>query len=182
MANHGVCIPVQTAAMNIDAYNRSCYSASDVDNGNVLVISGKETTAGRTEAWTGIVPSTGNGLTGLWMAYEPEIVTVVSGSSKYKGLNDDPRNFYNIAGIVFSIFKPQLGDIILLTDDALNGTKGVNTFVNATNTGGFELAWASSNTGSILSLQLTATTYISLPTGGIDDQRETAYQFVVVGL
>jgi hypothetical protein len=166
--------------MNIDAYNRSCYCASDVDNGNVIKLTGKETTAGRLEAWTGVVPSTGNGLTGLWMVYEPEIVTVVSGDSKYRGLNDDPRNFYNLGGSIFSVFKPQLGDEVLLTADALYGS--VNLYVNATNTGGFELAWAASNTGSILSLELVATTYISLATGGIDDQRETAYQFVVVGL
>ena len=183
MASHGVCIPVQVAAMNIDAYNRSCYCASDVDNGNVVYLSGKETNSARLEVWTGVQPATaggGSALTGLWMAYEPEIVSVVSGSSVYKGLNNDPRNFYNIATGVFSIFRLQLDDEVILTADALYGS--ANLFANATNTGGFELAWAASNPGSILSLQLVKTTYISLATGGIDDQREDAYQFVVVGL
>ena len=121
--SYGVCLPVSVAALNIDAFNRSAVSASAVENGNVVVLATKSTTAGEAEVWTATVPSTGNGLTGLWMAYEPELVLTSSGSSQYKGLDPDPRNFRNEIGDIFSVFKPQLGDIITLTDDALSTNK-----------------------------------------------------------
>ena len=178
--SYGVLLPVSIAAMNIDAYNRSAICAlSDVDNGNVVYLSGKSTVAGLSEVWLAVEPAAT--LTGLWMAYEPEISIAVSGSSKYKGLNPDPRSFTNLAGSVFSVFKPQIGDEMILSADALAGS--VSTYVNATiTTGGLHLYWGGSQTGSVLSMKLMATTYISLATGGIDDQRETAYQFQVVGL
>ena len=183
--SYGVCIPVSIAAMNVDAWNRSAVSASTVENGNVVVLATKSATAGQSEVWTATVPS--GTLTGLWMAYEPEIVTTVSGSSKYKGLDPDPRNFVNIIGDVFSVFKPQLGDIITLTADALSTntsySAGVTTHVNAINsTGGLQLEWAAAVGSGILSLKLLAATTISIATGAIDTQRVVAYQFEVVVL
>ncbi len=78
----------------------------------------------------------------LWMAYSPEIVTVTSATGKkYKGLTPDPREFTNLSGEVFTAFKPEKGDIITLTDEALTGTKGANTYVVAAN-GAYTLAWA----------------------------------------
>jgi hypothetical protein len=184
MSAHGVLIPVVIAAKDIDSLNRSAISALDFDNGNVMVLNGKSATAGESEVWTGIVPSTSNGLTGLWMAYEPEIVVTTSGSSEYKGLDPNPQNFYNINGDVFSIFRPQLGDILTLTADALSGaySAGVTTHVNATNSGGKQLVWANAVGTGILSLKFLAVSYISLATGGIDTQRVTAYTFEVVVL
>lgn len=81
--------------------------------------------------------------TGLWMAYSPEIVTVVSGSSKYRGLNNDPRNFTNLKNEVFTAFKPQVGDIITITADGIGNTAiGSNTYAVAKN-GQYKLDWAS---------------------------------------
>lgn len=180
---HNVLIQNQVMAMNVDSLNRSAVSASDVDNGNLVVLSALSATAGEGEVWTAIVPSTSDGLTGLWMAGQPEVVLTVSGSSEYKGLNPDPRNFYNIAGEVFSVFKPQLGDIITMTADGLAGTKSTNTFVNATDTtGGLKPVWGATQTSSVFSMKLLETTYISIADGGINSQRVTAYRFAVVGL
>ena len=80
--------------------------------------------------------------TGMWMAGTPEVPVVVSASgNKYKGLSNDPREFYNIAGEIIDAFQPQKGDLITLTDDALGGSKLTNTYVVATN-GTYELTWA----------------------------------------
>jgi hypothetical protein len=182
---YGVCLPVSVAAMNVDAWNRSCVSASAVENGSVLVLATKSVTAGLSEVWTATVP--GTVLTGLWMAYEPEIVLTTSGSSQYKGIDPDPRNFRNEIGSVFSAFKPQLGDIITLTGDALSTntsySAGVTTHVNAIQTtGGLKLEWASGVGTAILSLKLLVATNIAIATGAIDTQRVTAYQFEVVVL
>lgn len=80
--------------------------------------------------------------TGVWMAYSPEVVTVVSGTKKYKGINPDPREFTNLSGEVFSAFKPQVGDIITITADGIGTTAiGTNTYAVAKN-GQYKLDWA----------------------------------------
>jgi len=81
--------------------------------------------------------------TGVWMAYSPEIVTVVTASGKkYKGLTPDPREFTNISGEVFDAFKPQVGDIITITADGIGTTAiGSNTFAVAKD-GQYKLDWA----------------------------------------
>lgn len=81
--------------------------------------------------------------TGLWMAYSPEIVTVVTASGKkYKGINPDPRDFTNLSGEVFDAFKPVVGDILTITAEGITGTKGTNTYVVAKD-GQYTLDWAS---------------------------------------
>jgi hypothetical protein len=182
MASHGVLIPEAIAAKDVDAYNRSAVGAMDLDNGNVVVLSGKSATAGESEVFTAIAPSTGNGLTGLWMVYSGDEIVLTD--ARYKGIDPDVRNFYNVATKTVSIYKPQLGDIILLTTDALSGSysAGVTTHINATDGGGIELVWGNSQTGSVLSYKLQAVKYISLATGAIDTQRVAAYEFECVGL
>ncbi len=178
--SYGVIIPNAIAAKDIDSLNRSAVSASAVENGNIVILATKSTTAGEAEVWTATVPSTGAGLTGVWMAYEPEVVLT---ASKYKGLDPDPRNFRNEIGDVFSVFKPQLGDIITLTADNFSAAFSANTHANATNsTGGLKLVFGNSQTGSVFSLKYLATTYISLGSGTVDSQRVTAYVMEVVGL
>lgn len=170
----------KVAAQSVDAWVRSAVAGVNVDNGNIVILSALSTTAGEGEVWSAVTPSTSDGLTGVWMAYEPEDVRT---AEKYKGLDPDPRNFYIPDGVVFSVFKPQLGDIITMTADGLAGTKSTNTFVNATNsTGGLKPVWGSTQTASVFSMKLIEETYISIGTGSIGSQRVTAYKFQVVGL
>jgi hypothetical protein len=179
MASHGIIVPNAIAAQNIDAYVRSAYAAAvDFDNGNAVILTGLSTVAGQGEVWTAVAPSTGNGITGVWLAYEPELVWTGS----YRGLDPDVRNFYNAAAKVFTVFKPQLGDIITLTADAINGSKASNTYLNCSNTGGKELDWAATIGSAQFAAKLLGTTYISIGSGSIDSQRAVAYQFEVVAL
>jgi hypothetical protein len=183
MAYHGVLIPSAIAAKNIDSYNRPVVSASALDNGNVVVLTGKSITAGEGEVWTAVVPSTSAGLTGLWMVYSGDEVVLTD--SRYKGLDPDPRNFFTPATKTVSAFKPALGDIITVNAEALAGTFILNTttHVNATDTtGGLKLLWGNSQTGSVLSYKLLGVTYFSLATGAIDTQRITAYELECVGV
>ena len=180
MTNHAVLQANQVASMNVDSLNRSIVSALALDNGNIVILSGRSATAGEGEVFTAIAPSSSNGLTGVWMVNEPEVVL----SSGYKGLDPDPRHFTNDIGKICSAFKPQLGDIITLTAEAFSGSKGgSDTFANATDsTGGVKLVWGTSQTASVFSVKLLETTYISIADGSIGDQRVTAYKFEVVGL
>ena len=183
MAYHGVLIPEATAALNVDSYNRSAKSASDLDNGFVVKLTDRSTTAGEGEVFTAVVPSTSAGLTNLWMVYSGDEIPVTD--ARYKGLDPDPRNFYTPAGKVVSVFNPQIGDIIKVSADALAGTFILNTttHVNATDTtGGLKLLWGNSQTASVLSYKLLAVEYFSLATGAIDTQRVTAYELECVGV
>lgn len=180
MAYHGVLIPKAIMAKDVDSLNRSVVDAADIDNGHIMVMGARSTTAGLSEVFEVSQPATGS-LTGLWMAYSGDEIVLTA--SKYKGLDPDPRNFFNKAGDVFSAYKPQLGDIIMVTAEALAGTYigGTTTHVNATD-GSWALTWGNSQTASVLSYKLLAVKYISLATGGIDSQRVTAYELECVGL
>jgi hypothetical protein len=102
----------------------------------------------------------------------------VDGSLKYRGLNSDPRKFYNSGCTVFSAFKPQPGDIITLSADAFTGT--ANTYANASDSI-YTLYWSATRSASALSFKKMATTYISIGSGAMDNQRVTAYKLVCLG-
>lgn len=177
MAYHGVLITNEIMATNIDQMNRSAICATtDLDNGNVVKLTGVSSTDGEGEVWTAATPVTGS-LTNLWMVAEPEVVVTVSGSNKYKGIDPDVRNFYTPAGDLFTAFKLAVGDIVTLTADALAGTKSTNTYIVAT-TNTPKLTWAAAAISGV-SLKLLETTYISIADGSIGTQRTTAYRFVV---
>lgn len=179
MANHGIMIPSAVVAANVDAYVRHAKGAVDLDNGNVVSLTALTGVAGEREVWTAAVPATGATLTNLWMIGEPEVVLT---DSKYRNINPNVLDFYNVAGDVFTAFKLQLGDVVMLNAEALGGTLGANTFVVATD-GTAKLTWASAAVSGV-SLKLLATEYISIPVlGSIGDlQRSTAYRFEVVAL
>lgn len=184
MAYHGVLIPEQIAAMNVDSYNRSVRSSAsaltNIDNGFVLLLGGKSQVADESEVFLAGTPATGS-LSGLWMAYSGDEIVLTD--ARYKGIDPDPRNFFNAWGKVFSAYKPQVGDIITLTDDALGGSYIANTttHINATD-GTMKLTWGNSQTADVLSYKLLGVKYISLATGAIDSQRTTAYQFECVAI
>ena len=176
---HAVLVPTRIAAIDVDAYTRSVVSADtvpvDIDNGNVFELLTKSTTTGEGEVWAA-TKNTGT-LTGLWMAYSPEVVTTVSGSNSFRGLDNDPRSFTNVAGKVFDAFKPVIGDIITLSADALDSST-VNTYVVATSSQ-FKLYWSGSAAAG-LTLKYLETTYNSIPSGAISEsQRPAAFKFVV---
>src|SRR5258706_1719778 len=179
---HGILIQNKVAAQTVDSLNRSAVGVANLDNGNIVQLLTRNTAAtrGDEEVWDATQPSASAGLQNLWMVYEPEVVTLVSGSLQLKGIVVDPREFYTPTGVVFSAFKPQLGDILRITPDALAGTKASNGFVVAT-ASTYSLTWAASAAAG-LTLKLISTEYISIGTGGIDTQRVTAYDFEVTAL
>jgi len=178
---HSILIKDQTVSKDVSAYNRSVVSGStstDIDNGNVFLLQTRGTSGSNIEAWV-FSPCIAGSMIGLWMAASPEVPITVDGDLIYKGLNQDPRKFYNVGGKVFDAFKPQPGDIITLTADALDsGT--AQAFANAS-AGAFTLVWAANPVATTtFSLRYLATTYISIGSGGIDNQRVTAFKFEVL--
>lgn len=179
MAN-AVIVPVKIQASDIGAFNRSAVCASDTEQGALVVLTGKSATAGESEVFTAVHASTGDGLTGVWMAYSPEDVVTVSGSASFKDLDPDPRNFVNKATKVMDVFKPKIGDLILMSEDAFTGAKSTNTYANCTNGTSGQLVWGASATSSVFVMKYLATSYISIPDGSIGLGRVTAYLMEVV--
>jgi len=177
---HAVLVPEQIAAMNIDSLNRSVYSssASAIDNGFVFQCTTKVWTSGSgAEVFNIAAPATGS-LVNLWMAYSGDEIILTD--AKYKGLDPDPRNFFNAQAKVFSAYKPQVGDIITLTADAFRGTPA-SAYAIAEN-GAMQLAWVASLPETGLHYKYLQTTYISLATGSIGEQRVTAYELECVSI
>jgi hypothetical protein len=176
----GILQPNAIAATNIDSLNRSIVEAAELQNGYVVVMGAKSTTAGLSEVFEVSQPVAA--LSNLWMVYAGEdVVVTTSGNSKYKGLDPDPRNFVVPANTVVSAYKPQLGDIITVTADALTGTQSSNTFVVAANAT-YKLTWAGSAVSG-LTYKLLKETYVSIADGSIGGiQRVDAFQFECVAI
>jgi hypothetical protein len=178
--SNSVMIPNVIAATNIDSYNRTGVSALTLYNGNIIGLSTYGAASGEAEVFTGITPNSGtSGLKDLWMVYDPELVWTGS----YRGLDPDVRNFVITAGNVFSIFKPQVGDIFTITEDGLStgtGPAGVATHIKATDAAGVKPIWVNAVDLTAFCAKYIALTYISIGTGAMDTQRTIAYQFEVV--
>jgi hypothetical protein len=140
---YGVIVPKAIAARNVDAWVRSAVCASTVENGSVFTLLTKSTTAGESEVWTALVPaSSGSHLTDVWMSCEPELVW----TGYYRGLDVDPRNFIVPIGKIFTAFKPQLHDILLMSEDCFTGAWGGVTYTHANCTDGqWQLVWGTSH-------------------------------------
>lgn len=182
----GILLQKSCVANDVVAYNRYSVTASsvDIDNGNVFRLDTQNVynssgSSGYSEVWDVTAPSTtGSNMDGLWMANQDSANITVDGSLQYAGLNDDPRNFYNIGGNVFSAFKPQAGDVIELSADCFVNTFSSNVYAHS-GSSVYTLYWSdTAATGSRMSWQYLATTYFSIGTGAIDNQRTTAYKLV----
>lgn len=117
MAN--VVIKRRVAAHNVDSLNRSVVAEQDLENGTVFELLTRSDVDGEDEVWKATAPTTASAAMGLWMAKASEVILSKVGDGdtavEMLGIVEDPRNFVNVAGRVFSAFKPQAGDIIEMT-------------------------------------------------------------------
>lgn len=178
MTAHAVIVPLKIMATNVDTLNRSAVSGSEIDNGMVFLLESYSSGSGESEVWNVTQITTGS-LAPAWMAYSPEVVTVFAADgTAYKGINADPRNFYNDNGEVFDAFLPQPGDLVLMSTDVFSGAKSTNTYANAT-AGGWTLVWGTAPTAEALSWKYLDSKYISIGSGSaIGSTRLTAYRMV----
>ena len=119
---YGVLIESMIQAKNIDALNRSAISAIDVAGAGLVALTAP--TVQGEDRWTATAPTTG-ALGDLWIAYNPTYRITKVGKKEFVGLSADDRDYTNIAGKTFDVFKPKKGDEIVITIDAIDET-GVN--------------------------------------------------------
>lgn len=170
MSAKSVVILSSVAAKNNDSYVKSGKHATvAVQNGNVVIPGAKSNVAGEGDVYVTTTPATATLDSAIFhMVYEAP-VPVVAG--KYKGITDDPREFEVPAGATFNMYKPQVGDEIVITEAGLGGTKGLNTFVVPANND-VKLTWAANASGVALAYALEGTTFVP-----IGNARVTAYKF-----
>lgn len=130
MAN--VLVQTHVMAMDVDALNRvGVYDSANIDNGTALVCGVQSTNAGQKHVFS-VTPAS-SVAKDLWMAYSPEVATTVDGALYFRGLDVDPRNFTNIAGKPFDMFKPVPGvDLIQVTADFFKEGYDPGTVTGAT--------------------------------------------------
>lgn len=167
-----------TAAKNVDIYNGSfIYEDADLQNGSVFA-KGDEYSE---QVYEIEAPATGS-LNGLWMASSPvdTILTDATGNQYKPGILD-PRAFTNPKGLVFSAFKPQVGDIITISADGIDGDyDDTMLYVNAAD-GEFKLEFGTTQTADALSFKIIKPTYISVASANaIGSQRIVAYKLECV--
>ena len=167
-----VLVPTLTAAKNVDIYNGSFISETDLDNGAVF---GKgDLSESGSQVYETVTPATGK-LSGLWMAFSPEdtVITDAVGNQYKIGIND-PRTFTNVANVPFSAFKVNVGDLVTMTAEGFSNSIGENTYAVAQN-GSNQLLFASDAIDG-LSFKVIETTYLSIAgANAIGSQRVTAY-------
>jgi len=173
MANHGILIQSNVASKNIDSLNRRAKSALDLDNGNVVALNGVSVVYGEGLVWNAIAPASALPA-GLWMVSEPEVVMTAG----YKGLDPDPRHFYNVAGTILTINKTRKNDLVRLTDENFSNASSVGTFVNVTS-GSAILAFAAISTAATIGYVVDVEP-LSIAMGTPGNSRVNTYKIEII--
>lgn len=182
----GLMIESSIAATNIDAYNRYAIGNFDVAGGGLVSLAPPSVQGD--DRWTATVPATG-ALGGLYMAYNPsEKYTVIGTGSTakyYAGLSADPRDYTNLANRTYTVFKPKLGDEVVITIDCVDST-GANAvrgdFLEAKNgqTLLARVAQATGATAGSTAFQIEWVGTLPFPQAGIGFQQVKAIKMVCV--
>lgn len=170
--SYSVLIAGEIAAKNIDSLNKFGKANFAVENGHVVALGEKSTAKNEAFVYTVNKPATATLATDIFYMVNEPVNVLVNG--KYSGLTDDPREFNIPAGKVFTMYKPMVGDEVVITVDGLGGTKGENTYI-APADGTTKLTWTDDISGVSLAYKYVGDTFVS-----IGNERVTAYRFICV--
>ena len=167
---YSVLIAGEIAAKNIDSLNKFGKANFAVENGHVVAL-GEKSTA-KNEAFVYTVKKPANLATDIFYMVNEPVNVLVNG--KYSGLTDDPREFNIPADKVFTMYKPMVGDEVVITVDGIDNTSGKKTYI-APAGGNTKLTWTDSISGVSLAYKYVGDTYVS-----IGNERVPAYRFICV--
>ena len=174
--SYSVLIAGEIAAKNIDSLNKFGKANFAVENGHVVALGEKSTAENEAFVYTVKNPANTTLASDIFYMVNEPVNVLVNG--KYSGLTDDPREFNIPAGKVFTMYKPMVGDEIVITADGLNGTKGSNddyVAPAAPANGTTKLTWTNDTSGVSLAYKYVGDTYVS-----IGNERVPAYRFICV--
>lgn len=156
----GYMIEKRIFAKDVEALNRSAKSATDIDGGALVALS-----TYADGVFTATKATSGNG---LWMAYNPSEHFTKVDNKIYAGLSKDARDYTNLAGRTLDVFKPQVGDLIGITDGNLKNGEASKVEVNKyleQGANGYEVK--ASATADTTSLKVIAIETLPFPQAGI---------------
>ena len=165
---YSVLIAGEIAAKNIDSLNKFGKANFAVENGHVVAL-GEKSTA-KNEAFVYTVKKPANLATDIFYMVNEPVNVLVNG--KYSGLTDDPREFNIPAGKVFTMYKPMVGDEVVITVNGIDGNKNIYIAPDDDTT---KLTWTDDITGVSLAYKYVGDTYVS-----IGNERVSAYRFICV--
>ena len=175
-----ILVQTHVMAMDVDALNRvGVYNSANVDNGTALVCGTQSTNAGQKHVFS-VTPASAVAK-GLWLAYSPEVNTTIDGILQFKGLDVDPRNFTNLAGKPFDMFKPVAGvDMIQVTKDFFKedydpGTVTTATYVEIQADGSFKAVASPTDSFGGLQFKIFAKEPIIVANGAIGGEAVDAW-------
>lgn len=162
------------AAKDVDALNRSAVADANVDGGAIVTL-GTINSDGVFVATKATAGTGGN----VWMAYNPSEHFTSAHNNMYAGLTVDPREYTNVAGRTLDVFKPQISDIIILTEGNIKSGETVTegSYLEM-GTDGYEVQ--SSATASTFSLKVLEVGTLPFPQAGIGDDFTEKYVCEVV--
>jgi len=172
MTYHTVTNLDSIAAQDVNAYSSNFISASNLDNGNLVVL----LTVSASECFAATAPNSAS-MTGIHMVDTPVLPFLLNGAGeKVNGLGN-ARDFYTIAGEVGVARRLQLGDIVTVSAETLDSST-VAAYAIPDDGGNYKLKWSAVTVNGFY-LQYLKTAYISLPDGSIGSGRVAAFQFRV---
>lgn len=138
MANtHGVFIGTHCAFWDVDSKNLVGIAATDMDNGNFVTLGDIVNVNGVVDEYVFNVTA---GSTGDYVIGTPPV-----GYNFEMQLYDDPRYFYNKAGLPMSVKRLDIGDCIEVSDACFSTVPTLGTSTVATVSSGKLVAAASGN-------------------------------------
>lgn len=112
---YNLAFKVQVMAKDNDAMVRTAACASEIQNGDVVVLDKYVTDADSKMVWEATAPAATTA-TGLWMVCSPEVVkTKLPDGTIISGVDSNVRDFVNFAGEPLDVFKMAVGDLIEIT-------------------------------------------------------------------
>lgn len=177
MALHNVVIKKQYAAYNIDALNRTAVCDADIDNGCVFKLTSYSENPGEGIVWKAEQAAATD--KGLWMATSPEVVyTSVMDGVELRGLTEDPRAFYNIAGHMIDATCLMPKDIIEMTGEGIDGIEEPTNTYLVPAAADYKLAVATA-AGTGMSLRKIGTSRLHIGGSGIAKGIVPTYKYEV---
>ena len=170
--SYSVLIAGEIAAKNIDSLNKFGKAAVAVENGHVVALGDKSNAKGENDVYNVNVPADDTLASDIFYMVNEPVNVLVNG--KYSGLTDDPREFNIPAGKKFTMYKPMIGDEVVITTDGLAGTKGSNAYAVPAD-GTTKLTWTNDISGVSLAYKYVGDTYVS-----IGNERVAAYRLICV--
>jgi len=168
--SYSVLIAGEIAAKNIDSLNKFGKAAVAVENGHVVALGDKSNVKGENDVYNVNVPATDTLASDIFYMVNEPVNVLVNG--KYSGLTDDPREFNIPADKVFTMYKPMVGDEVVITVNGIDGNK--NDYIAPAN-GTTKLSWTNDISGVSLAYKYVGDTYVS-----IGNERVEAYRFICV--